>query len=300
MKRGQSNGRRLSMVLRVIGLALTVLVPEQAGAWGAEGHRVTGYLASRNLSPTTRAELKKLIGSDDLGPVAVYMDQNLDALEEQYPGSRDWHYNNRPVCEDGDDFKAYCDKGNCATKQIYEWEKVLADDHSSTKDRALAVRLLVHMIGDIHQPLHIADHEDRGGNLVFVTYADGDQDRTVKLHKFWDNVLVAMVMKDQHLASTATSKYAKSLDDEFHDSRTQWQAGRFRDWAAESTALARAHSYRTILPDACPTDFVVEKPVPIAAAYIDPAKGVVPTQLAKAGYRIAFVLNRSLDPEWSP
>src|SRR5262245_44265983 len=105
----------------LIFLVSVVGFSESAGAWGAAGHRITAYVANEALTETTRARLRKLLGSQDLSRIANYMDQNIATLEKAFPGSRDWHYNNRPVCELENDFASYCEDGNCATKQIYYW-----------------------------------------------------------------------------------------------------------------------------------------------------------------------------------
>jgi len=137
-----------------------------ATAWGSKGHRIIGLLA-RELSPETSAEIETIMGSADLATFGLYLDENKDRLEEQIPGSRAWRYDNIPICG-RKSHSEYCPNGACASTQIARHQDILADPHESKARKQFAIWVLTHLVGDIHQPLHTADHDDRGGNLIQV------------------------------------------------------------------------------------------------------------------------------------
>src|SRR5262247_2034812 len=107
---------RLPIGLRtfVIGaLIVSATCPGTARAWGSPGHRITGYIATAQLTQTTSTAVKDILGTDDLSTAATYMDDRKSQLEAKYPTSRKWHYNNRPVCAPNAPFSQYCDSGDC-------------------------------------------------------------------------------------------------------------------------------------------------------------------------------------------
>lgn len=160
--------RRLALLgLNVMMLATLSLAPPSALAWGAKGHRLTGLIASELISDETRSAMKSIMGSANLAKFSLYMDEQKIALSSQVPGSRDWHYDDVPVC--GTQSKSqYCPNGNCASTQILRHYGTLVDDSSTKAEKQFAIYVLVHLIGGIHQPLHSSDNDDRGGNNVKV------------------------------------------------------------------------------------------------------------------------------------
>jgi hypothetical protein len=138
-----------------------------AMAWGSKGHRIIGLIARELLLPETSAEIETIMGSADIATFGLYLDDNKDRLEQQIPGSRAWHYDNIPICG-RKPHSEYCPNGSCASTQITRHQNILADVHESKANKQLAIWVLTHLIGDIHQPLHAADHDDRGGNMIQV------------------------------------------------------------------------------------------------------------------------------------
>ena len=136
-------------------------------AWGNEGHRITGYIANSLLTDATRAQLRALVGTDDLAQIATWMDDEREALKQRLPDSSRWHYENRAVCDQASTVRP-CPKGHCITQQIDRSTAVLANRGATVAQRADAVRILVHLLGDLHQPQHLVDDHDRGGNDVWV------------------------------------------------------------------------------------------------------------------------------------
>ncbi len=287
--------KRCANFLAIVGLALAVLLPESGWAWGAEGHRVTGLVASELLTPKARLRLNQLIPNSDLADIAIYMDVNRQDLAIAIPGSDKWHYDNEPVCKTKT-YAEYCPDGNCASSKIPVFFKVLADPASSDQARAQAIRFLVHMIGDIHQPLHAADDEDLGANLKFVTMPDAPADLPPRrLHAVWDSDLVKLITRGR-----SEPDYARQLLGAYDDKQiAAWQTGSIRDWMKESWTLSSTITYGKLPGFSCGQPWPSSQAAPqaLTRGYVDAALEPIPAQLAKAGARIAWVLNTALDPK---
>jgi len=260
-----------------------------AHAWGEVGHRVTGLVANEFITDTTRRELQALMGSTDLATMALYMDKNKMALQSRIPGSREWHYDDRPVCNSKATRAEYCPGGNCSSVQIRKHYRILIDPHSSKGDRQFAVYVLVHLIGDIHQPLHASDHDDRGGNDVKVTLPTSAAAK-LNLHSVWDNNLVAQSFDVKDERKIAKQLFATITDAQ----RQEWKSVRIDQWLSEGYLIAVNDVYGKLPGFSCQGDLGAD-PIALDMDYVKNATAIIPTQLLKAGYRIAAVLNRALD-----
>lgn len=263
-------------------------VPATVWAWGNEGHRVTGLIANDLLTPKARIRLNQLVPGINLGEFASQMDVYRAALLLELPNSDKWHYDNPPVCGNRP-YSDYCPNGNCASTKIPEYFKVLADTGATTEARAQAAMFLVHMIGDIHQPLHSSDDKDQGGNWKNVAVTGIDQPRN--LHRVWDSDLVKQVLR-----GISESDYAKQLIQQHKDTDfPAWQKGEARDWVNESLLIAQKVTYGNLPEYTCGVPWPKEKVVNLPLSYMESAQAVIPAQLAKAGVRIAWMLNRALE-----
>jgi S1/P1 Nuclease len=276
---------------------VSAALPHRAEAWGTEGHRVTGLVASELLTPRARLRLNQIIPGGDIAEISLYMDTNRKELSEKIPGSEKWHYDNQPVCKTLT-FAQYCPNDDCASAQLPVVFNALKDGAappSPLADRALALRFLVHMIGDIHQPLHAADDGDLGANLKFVLIPESDQGR--RLHGVWDTDIVKRALRGVNEAA-----YAKELLTRFKDRIPAWQSGTVRDWMAESHSLSKFVTYGTLPRFECGKEWAstIVTPVPLPEEYMSRAAETVPAQLAKAGARIAWMLNQALDTAAAP
>lgn len=285
--------RTLAGLLAAMALAVSAIVPQSAWAWGNEGHRVTGLVADGLLTARTRILLNHLVPNYNLGDFANQMDVFRPALALEMPGSDKWHYDNQPICGTKP-YDAYCPNGDCASSKIPLYFKVLADTKASDEARAQAAMFLVHMVGDIHQPLHAADDGDRGGNDKNVMYPGVDMPRN--LHRVWDSELPKTLLRGMNEADFARQLVARYKDKEV----PQWQQGEVRDWMNESHALSQKIVYGKLPEFTCGEKWPMEKVVSLPQSYVDSAVEVLPVQLAKAGARIAWLLNRALDPAPKP
>lgn len=274
--------------LCLVALVLAAVAPV-ATAWGPDGHRVTGLVANELLTAKARIRLNQLMGSMDLADFANQMDVFRMALSIEVPNSEKWHYDNQPLCAQRT-YAQYCANGNCASAKIPEYFKLLSDTTQSDAVRARAAMFLVHMVGDIHQPLHTADDDDLGGNRKNVLSPNTDMPRN--LHRVWDSDVVRAALRgirDTDYAAQLVSRYrGKEI--------AEWQRGEVGDWMKESFALSRDLVYGKLPEFTCGTPWPMEKVVTLPPSYIAAAADEAPAQLAKAGARIAWLLNRALDP----
>lgn len=283
------------MFQRIVGTLLAgalLAAPLPAAAWGAQGHRVTALVAEGLLTADARAGLTKLMGKVDLAAAALVLDQQKDVLEQRIPGSRHWHYDDKPVCDSTPPAKLaeYCPGGNCASVQIRRHYLILIDDHATLSEKRFAVNALVHLVGDIHQPLHASDHDDAGGNGVRVNFKlPSGAAEHVNLHTAWDSSFVraAFPTRDERKIAAGLLKGISA------DERRQWQKGSATSWLAESYKMADKQVYGQLPGFACSSEDFGEDGLTLPADYVRDAIAVVPEQLSKAGVRIALLLNRA-------
>ena len=275
-------------LLPVAALLAFVSLPAIVSAWGNEGHRVTGLVANDLLSAKARIRLNQLVPGINLGEFASQMDVNRSALSQELPGSDKWHYDNPPICGNRP-YADYCPDGNCASSRIPVYFKILADTGATTEARAQAAMFLVHIVGDIHQPLHSSDDMDLGGNQKNVLPPNTDMPRN--LHRVWDSDLPKLLLR-----GISEADYAKQLVSRYKDKEIPgWQQGEALDWVNESLAISQKVTYGNLPEYTCGVPWPKEKVVNLPQSYMDAAQEVIPAQLAKAGARIAGMLNRALE-----
>lgn len=267
--------------------------PVTAYAWGAEGHRIVGMIADDLLDPPTRAAVRELAGQESLADLATWMDEERPRLSHVLPGSARWHYDDLPVCPSA--MTDPCPNGDCASKALERYRALLANRAADPAQRLLALRIVVHLIGDIHQPMHAADDDDRGGNEVEVSgsgRARGGKRAHAKghahsLHAAWDVDFVRAAVGDESEKEFAADRVAEHGRD-----LRRIEAGSFTAWIAESHRLARDFAYGQLPGFACGVR--LREPVVLSPHYREEAPRIVSERLALAGIRLAAVLRASL------
>lgn len=167
---------------KMAALMAALNVSSVAHAWGAEGHRLIGELADRQLSPTARAEVARLLSAEPgatLSSVATWAD------EVRSRDTASWHYVNPPPGNCSYERARDCDDGQCAVEALNA-QVALLKSKASDEQRLTALKWVVHLVGDLHQPLHAGFKGDKGGNLYQVQ-AFG---RGSNLHSLWDSGLI--------------------------------------------------------------------------------------------------------------
>ena len=219
--RARARGAALAAL---VGMCLAPVAP--AGAWGAEGHRVVGLVAERLLDARSRAALRAIAGDESLADLGLWMDRERDRLRREQPGSERWHYDNRPVCEPDAPLTSACADGDCATRAYERALARLAERDAPRAARLEALRIVVHVLADLHQPLHAADHDDRGGNGVEVRV--GRRGRPRSLHAAWDADFVKRAVR-----GTSEPAFAERLVAEHRAVLGQLEAGSLASWEQE-------------------------------------------------------------------
>src|SRR5262249_51802971 len=152
----------------------------EARGWGGEGHRIVALIAINHLEPGARDKIEQLLqasGSATIADVKVEPNQFgsiadmaswADAYRFSHSDSEPWHFVHLPISVPAYDRSRDCADRQCVIAKIADFTKVLGDEGASDVDRAVALRFIVHFVGDVHQPLHSADNDDHGGNGVKV------------------------------------------------------------------------------------------------------------------------------------
>ena len=254
-------------------LCASALGPTSAWAWGREGHRIVALIAAHRLTHAARAQVADLLGANVHGAMEAASTW-ADEIRDEHPETERWHFVDIEISAAGYDAARDCPGGNCVVSQIRRDERLVADTRLTTSARAEALRFLIHFVGDIHQPLHCADHHDRGGNDVRVMLR-GEE---TNLHAVWDTTVVAALGDDPAAVSAGleariTPRQARA-----------WSRGGPADWANESFAIAK----RTIYG---PLRAAEGEPIQLPDDYAIRERPVAAEQLEKAGVRLAMVLN---------
>lgn len=255
-----------------LGLLFTLLVTAPAWGWGKTGHRVTGAIAERYLSGAARAEVEAILGVEDLAEASTWPDfMRADPDEFWQKTSYPWHWVTVPPG------KHYSDVGappeGDAIAALARFRRIVVDENASLEERRLALRFIVHLVGDLHQPLHAGNGRDAGGNRFAVTFFGEPRN----LHSVWDSGII-----DGEQLSY--SEMAEWLDRRITPERlAEWQETDPVVWATESTVIRD-----TIYPPEDERD--------LRWAYVYAHRDTVRTRLMQGGVRIAAYLNEIFAP----
>lgn len=161
-----------------------------AQAWGPLGHRLVARLAESQLTPQARAEVERLLATEQapsLAAIASWADDLRATDPDLGKRSAKWHFIN--IGEHGCTYDAAhaCPDGDCVVEAIRKQAAILADRSRPDPERLQALKFVVHFVGDVHQPLHAGYARDRGGNTVQVNL----HGKGTNLHSVWDSRLLA-------------------------------------------------------------------------------------------------------------
>ena len=274
---GSGFARRLGFVIATAAAILGGF-SRTTHAWGRVAHRACSKFAETRLTPQARALVRELLEpGESLADASTWADEN----SREIPGSGSWHYVNVNVSHDHFSPRD-CRPSGCVVSKIPEFRAVLLDPRASRVRRRTALRFLVHFIEDVHQPMHVADRDDRGGNALQLRY--GRYDAT-NLHQVWDSGLLRERFRGEDELARELTELARGPQ------ARDWSGKSVTHWADESLALGRQ-------------------------AYLDPETGArlrngdhlsreyervnaprAALRLAQAGVRLADVLNEiTADP----
>jgi len=308
----------------VLGILLMFLVGHRAFPWGAEGHQAVGELAQGLLTSTARQKVIAILGNDDLAAVAIWADEVRQAgkrhtgplvhdpetikFNQDFPHNDKWHFVNLPLA-----MPEYTDNGDFTSAEgvvhaINSCIDVL-ENKSTRFTRIQALRMLVHFVGDVHQPLHVGtgyfsfDNKDMAHLIVDPAQARGESDdrggndlyysKSGELHAYWDGQLVSKIDKtnDAHVLAAFLKNHVDTVGWQDTGDHHQWA----EKWASDSVHEAQA-AYQGIKFGAA-TFKGVQHPkldriqIKLPKAYLAQQSNRATQQLAKAGFRLAELLN---------
>jgi hypothetical protein len=262
--------------------AALALVPAQfAFGWGYEGHEIVARIADDNLTTHARENVKALLGNQTMEDVASW----ADSERSRHRNQGGWHYIDIEI-SDGSILPESSRYGTCLDA-VTSFTDELASRTADLHEQKIALMYVIHIIGDMHQPLHCADNYDKGGNGVKVQIFGKDQN----LHRAWDSSILEHAMADDlGTSSPQVEEFAQWIERKFAAEKPAAMQGRAADWVKQSNAAAKnvAYSYLKSEPFTSMT-------VTLGPEYYAKAKPTVEHQLALGGFRLAKVLNDSLD-----
>lgn len=256
-------------VCSLLALSLISLNAVPANAWGASGHRIVAIIAERNLTAEAQARVTQILGQNvSLASVANY----ADAIRNRHQETKNFHFVDIP--KNRKDYSPARDcqptkKGDCIIAALERFKADVVNPQKTLAERRFALKFIVHLVGDMHQPLHCADNHDVGGNNVSVKWFGKSTD----LHKVWDTLII----EEAELTDT---EFADALDSDLSQQQIQViQQGTPVEWALEAHEAARSHAY------------VIPANRLLSHDYYDANARVVDEQLLRGGLRLAKLLN---------
>lgn len=253
----------ISTLLFSLFLLLNPVIDESSSKWGQVGHYVTGEIADYHLTPAARERVNAVLGDRSIIFATVWMDDIRS--ESRFDYTNTWHW---ATIADGKTYEeTEQDEGGDIIWALETLIKELKEGGLSEEEEREKLKMVIHMIGDIHQPLHVGTGEDRGGNDVRVHWMGSNSN----LHRVWDSDIINSLQMSY-------SELAKELNTATPDQIIEWQSATVRDWAYESV------SYRDRIYD-------LPENSRIGYEYRYFNKDIVFKRLLQAGIRTAGVLN---------
>jgi hypothetical protein len=252
----------------ILGIAV-IYAPLQTLAWGAEGHRIAGQIASSYLTPKARKAIEAILGNESLALTSNWAD--FIKSDPNYSYLSSWHYidlDKNYTYPELQDYLNHDIKVDAYTKLQFLIGE-LKKKGISAENKLLYLRMLIHIVEDVHQPLHVGHTDDKGGNDIKVTWYT----TPTNLHSVWDSQLIDF----QQLSFT---EYASAINHTTLAQRTEWQKAPVSQWLFESNQLAEK-----IYSDVKSGDTIN------TYNYNFKNIAIVNQQLVKAGVRLAGILN---------
>ncbi len=278
--------------MKIFQLVVLVLTPSFAFAWGETGHRAVCQMAYDELLPEVRVELDRLIALDS--DFDNFADSCLFADKPERIRWQD-HFINIPRSTQGITTADCPLAESCAFSAIHSDFLVLLDPQATDAEKLLALKLLGHWVGDVHQPMHVSFQDDRGANSIRVDPHDED----ASLHGIWDYSIIAHSLGDDYQDIAATLRHDISEQQRaawMHDSPIEWVNESFQitispeakycEWkqgacwySSDNMMLDQGEEWRNLT---------------VAEDYLQLHAATIRRRLQQAGIRLAQLLNQSL------
>lgn len=299
-------------------LALTAFSPIASLAWDDAGHKITTFIAWQEMTPAARAKAAEiLLAAPEDSMLSAYFSgdsrsetarqMELFMLASTWPDivrdrkfavryakyhHSNWHYADTFWTRENGAIKILGNtdgEGGKAVEKLYEFEKLLADPKAPNADKAVALAWVLHLAGDIHQPLHasarvteLEPKGDQGGNLFLLSPKDTPRDKQMNLHWFMDSIVGRNVTRGDACDSDYLFPIANAIVKKFPEKGFAGKDATFDAWQQESVALTQEKVF---------TKDLVRFQMP-SARYTKAAYELSQARLAAAGHRIAYLLNK--------
>lgn len=238
-------------------------MPQSALAWGKTGHRVVADVADHYLSPEARGNVQLILGTESLAEASNWPDfMKSDPDEYWQKTASPWHYVTVPS---GRAYDKAPLEGDAMTA-LRSFTAIVRDDKKPLSERKIALRFIIHIVGDLHQPLHVGNGTDRGGNDVKVSWFG----KETNLHSVWDSELI----DDQQLSYTEISQWLRTKVSA-QELKT-WTTAIPVDWLNQSARLR---------------DTIYRSDPKLSWRYVYDTKAQLDEQLTRGGLNLAAYLN---------
>ena len=243
-------------------LVIYTLLSSFVLGWGKTGHRIVGKIAETYLTKNAKTQIKKLMGHHDLSRMSNWADEIKS--DPSWKIANDWHWCTIP---DGELYEKDKHSGK-AVEKVNDFISVLKNKKSKKEDRQIALKFLIHLIGDLHQPMHVGNGIDRGGNDIKLKWFNAP----TNLHRIWDSDLI-------NLQGLSYSEYSNYLM--LNENR-----GKIRKWQGDDV-LIYIHESRDMRTQCY--DFSGEN---LKWEYFYKHKELLEKRLLQGGVRLSGELNR--------
>lgn len=244
--------------------AALILTTAPALSWGKTGHRVVGAIAERHLTEETRTAIQDILGVEDLAEAANWPDFMRSSSDDFWREAGPFHYVTIPEGTEYD--LSMAPEAGDAYTALQMFSELVTDESASLEERQRALRFIVHLVGDLHQPMHVGDGTDRGGNDVTVIFFE----HVTNLHLAWDEDMVDYEM-------LSYSEMTEWLDRRLTPDQIEaWSVTDPRVWISESAEIRP-----TLYPDDAELQW----------DYVFEHRGTMSTRLSQGGIRLAAYLN---------
>ena len=244
-------------------------IPLQSMAWGTNGHRICGQIADSYLTPKARKAIQAILGNETIAITSNWAD--FIKSDPAYNNMYTWHFIDLDKAYTYPELQEYL-KADTATDAYTKMNFLIAElkKKTLTKDKKLFyLRMLIHIVEDVHQPLHTGHTNDKGGNDIKIQWFGKESN----LHSVWDSQLIDF----QQLSYT---EYTAMINHTTLAQRIRLQKDPISQWLLESNQLAEKLYADTKSGDSLGYKYNFK--------YID----ILNQQMLKAGVRLAGVLNQ--------
>lgn len=259
-----------------------------AFAWSGDAHQLVANLAYERLAPAARSEVDRLIATQSANVQGCSIENFARASawpdcvrrRSGYTQTAPYHYINIPITG-ATTVQDDCQEVGCIREAIGRYERTLANRRASDRERLEALAFLSHLIADLHQPLHVSNNCDRGGNTIDVILPTG---ATPDLHEAWDDHLARNAMRGRGRRAIAVLASQNAVG---------WSGGDVEAWSLEGNEIARRFAYGA-LPVRASCGETPHAPLTIPNTYVQQSAPIIRQQLARAAIRLSVRLNALL------